>query len=64
MFYRRRIIGLTLDVDYLKADYARLSERYYELCRRHEQLVEALGMTRDERTIERYIRKGGPEQGP
>lgn len=49
-------------VEALEHDVNELRERYYALRKLHCELVDALGLTRDGRTISQYIRKGGPEQ--
>lgn len=39
-----------------------IRDRYYSLRGDLDRLIEALGLVKDERHINRYIKKGGPEE--
>jgi hypothetical protein len=55
---------LNAEVASLKYSVERLDARYWELWHKHQTLVDALGMVPEKYTIDRYIKKGGPERAP
>jgi hypothetical protein len=63
MFHKkihRKVESLDTRIGYTE-DYVR--DKYYELRADIDRLVKALGMTKDRRIIDEYIKKGGPERG-
>ena len=53
---------LKVEVAGLRGDYELLNNKYWDLWRKHEMLLQALGLVEEKRSIQRYIKKGGPEQ--